>query len=365
MKLLGLPRQHLRSVRSLEPFQSLIFLFNISTRLLHGIFEPTAPGGENLNPHAWSRNKGYSRSSPFPAQIPFRVVKEFPAIPESVFRHLFPDGNRIRRLNSKQVREIVQLFVDSEDVVEIKEDLPKQVSGAEFTSLLNRSGVSNPDSARSRRPSAVEGVFDTAWNKEIEPISFMAEAMPHAEELASKVVDVCEINAAANLSSRSSSVQPSVPKLWKSETLTSWDPPHFSRLNVSGHTAIPWGATERTSPWTDHKQIGSPVNNAKLGALSESLSLFGAWDQVLKTSNNASVLAKPGVWHESNNRPVESASYCAGDIWSGQAAPLSTWHGGAQSSWDDPPREFNNAKWSPSVWGGSRNPSSDEPNVKW
>jgi hypothetical protein len=36
---------------------------------LYGVFEPTAPGGENLNRQAWSRNKGASRSSPFPAQV--------------------------------------------------------------------------------------------------------------------------------------------------------------------------------------------------------------------------------------------------------------------------------------------------------
>lgn len=108
--LLGLPKQHLRSIKLLQPFKSAIFLFNISTRMLHGIYEASGSGGENLNVSAWSRNRQFARSSPFPAQIPFQILKEFPTIPESSFRHMFPDGNRIRRLDAQQVRELVNLF---------------------------------------------------------------------------------------------------------------------------------------------------------------------------------------------------------------------------------------------------------------
>ncbi len=38
-------------------------------------------------------------------------MKQYPEVPEISFKHLFPDGNRIRRLNSRQMNEIIDLFL--------------------------------------------------------------------------------------------------------------------------------------------------------------------------------------------------------------------------------------------------------------
>eukprot|EP00457_Paulinella_chromatophora_P000221 gb/GEZN01000221.1/.p1 GENE.gb/GEZN01000221.1/~~gb/GEZN01000221.1/.p1 ORF type:complete len:1802 (+),score=284.99 gb/GEZN01000221.1/:73-5478(+) len=110
LKLLGLPRQHLRVVRSLKAKTSALFLFNVGERQVYGVFEATSNGQENMVPGAWARNKAYSRSSPFPAQISFRVVNMYEPLAESNFRNLFADGNRIRKLDGKQVKDLIQVF---------------------------------------------------------------------------------------------------------------------------------------------------------------------------------------------------------------------------------------------------------------
>jgi len=118
IKLLGLPKQYLKNVQGLKAEQSALFLFNMSTRLLHGVFEPTESGGENLNRQAWNRSEEIASvpgiraaGSRYPAQIPFVPVFEFNPLPEQAFRHMFSDGNRIRKLDLDQVSEILRLFI--------------------------------------------------------------------------------------------------------------------------------------------------------------------------------------------------------------------------------------------------------------
>merc|ERR1712048_64641 len=59
---------------------------------------------------AWARNKHTARSSPFPAQIPFRCVYEFKPLPETQFRHMFNDGNRIRKLSQTETKQILTMY---------------------------------------------------------------------------------------------------------------------------------------------------------------------------------------------------------------------------------------------------------------
>jgi hypothetical protein len=107
-RIMGLPRQHMRLVRSLKPRGSAMFLFHVSDRHLRGVFQATAPGRENAHPAAWTANS--QRGSPFPAQCEFGMAKEYAPLPEAAFRHLFPDGNRIRKLDRNTVRQLIQLF---------------------------------------------------------------------------------------------------------------------------------------------------------------------------------------------------------------------------------------------------------------
>jgi hypothetical protein len=115
LKVLGLPRAHLHNVTSLRPYQSSIFLFNFADRLLYGVFHATSSGVENRNPRAWSRTRSPSSSSlpspsPYPAYIEFTSAIEYEPLAESAFRHIFTDCTRTRRLDSRQVRDIIHVF---------------------------------------------------------------------------------------------------------------------------------------------------------------------------------------------------------------------------------------------------------------
>lgn len=127
----GLPKQYVPLVRSLEYSSCALFLFNITSRELHGVYkvgsskdyqddeEQTSryPTGDiYLVPNAWNRNRNQVRGSPFPAQIPFNIIFDFAPLPESSFRYMFNDGNRIRRLNSDQVKELIELFKENDQM---------------------------------------------------------------------------------------------------------------------------------------------------------------------------------------------------------------------------------------------------------
>ena len=105
--LFGLPFHYLKEVKTLQAGLSALFLFNKSERRLHGIFEASTNGGANLKPEAWNTNG--AKSSPFPAQIEFRVVRRG-SISESEFKHLFRDRQRIRKLTGDQVKSLIKLF---------------------------------------------------------------------------------------------------------------------------------------------------------------------------------------------------------------------------------------------------------------
>lgn len=108
--IFGLPRQHLASVVECRPGGSCaLFLFNITTRYLYGLFEPSAPGADLIDPTAWARPRG--GPTPFPAQVRYKQVgPKRPGLPESAFRHIFPDGNRIRKLTGDEVRDLLQTW---------------------------------------------------------------------------------------------------------------------------------------------------------------------------------------------------------------------------------------------------------------
>eukprot|EP00850_Spirogloea_muscicola_P010661 SM000063S20051 [mRNA] locus=s63:532722:538762:+ [translate_table: standard] len=71
--IFGLPHRFLESVRRIQPGMPL-FLYNYTTRNLHGVFEATSEGGFNLDPHAWDApdkvDLVYGRAvSRYPSQV--------------------------------------------------------------------------------------------------------------------------------------------------------------------------------------------------------------------------------------------------------------------------------------------------------
>ena len=149
-QLLGLPTQHMRRIQSIVPHHTALFLFNYSQRTLHGVYEATGPGALNLEPDAWTAAVGGKGgkgskggrggkgtvitrsllspmangrsfgggSSPFPAQVRFQVVHEFPPLHESRFQHIvtYKGQNQFEfLLTASQVQALMSTFIDLQD----------------------------------------------------------------------------------------------------------------------------------------------------------------------------------------------------------------------------------------------------------
>jgi hypothetical protein len=118
-RLLGLPRRDLDLVAACQPGRTALFLFNFTTRELHGVFVASSPGRLNLDGDAWKRSlyhrPGSARAgagtSPFPSQVKFAIVREFSPLHEDRFSHLFRGTNRVASLSGAQVRDLIRLFV--------------------------------------------------------------------------------------------------------------------------------------------------------------------------------------------------------------------------------------------------------------
>ena len=69
-KLFGLPYGSLKKVQQVDESTAL-FLFNHTTKVMHGVYICDGRGGLNLEPDAWAhhRKNPTERTSPYPAQI--------------------------------------------------------------------------------------------------------------------------------------------------------------------------------------------------------------------------------------------------------------------------------------------------------
>ena len=113
---------------SLPHTWQVIFVFNFSDRMLHGVYLATSNGQENISLTAW-RDSGPKpkrelgapsdgqpadsppppplSESPFPAQCMFEIVEEFLPVPEAEFKHVLEYTERQRfkfKLSHWQVR---------------------------------------------------------------------------------------------------------------------------------------------------------------------------------------------------------------------------------------------------------------------
>ena len=79
--LFGLPA-HMKAAASAIVPGSSIFLFNVTDRLLFGIFEALTPAVMNIEPTAFSKNP-QATSSPFPVQIRIRISLECPPLEDT------------------------------------------------------------------------------------------------------------------------------------------------------------------------------------------------------------------------------------------------------------------------------------------
>jgi len=130
LAMVGLPRKYMPLVESIVADHTLVFLFNFSDRMLHGVYVATSNGQENISLTAWKGSAptpkvgqrkeadgdkdddvGEEMGSPFPAQCSFDIVEEFAPVPESEFKHVLEYTERQRfkfKLSRWQCRDLVE-----------------------------------------------------------------------------------------------------------------------------------------------------------------------------------------------------------------------------------------------------------------
>jgi len=110
--ILGLPAHMKASAAVIRP-GSPIFLFNVTDRLLFGIFESLTPAQMNIEPTAFSKNPK-ATSSPFPVQVRVRIALECPPVEDT--DQILTDilrmrvGGRIGVLSHAQARAVASLL---------------------------------------------------------------------------------------------------------------------------------------------------------------------------------------------------------------------------------------------------------------
>jgi hypothetical protein len=108
----GLPVNMKGAANAIRPGSS-IFLFNVTDRLLFGIFEALTPASMNLEPKAFSKNPN-ATSSPFPIQVRVRVSLECPPLEDTdpILNDILRDrsGGRIGAVTHAQTEAIASLL---------------------------------------------------------------------------------------------------------------------------------------------------------------------------------------------------------------------------------------------------------------
>lgn len=110
--VLGLPAHMKAAAQWIIPGSS-VFLFNVTDRLLFGIFEALTPAAVNIEPTAFSKNPK-ATSSPFPIQVRVRVSLECPPLEDND-----PALNDILRSRGKSGRIGPLTFAQTEAIASL------------------------------------------------------------------------------------------------------------------------------------------------------------------------------------------------------------------------------------------------------
>lgn len=118
-RLIGLPRANYELVMRLKHKASAIFLLNLESKEMYGVFEAEGAPGLDLEPDAWAGQasanyKGAApRSSRFPAQCHFTIAAEFETpLAERHYRDLFARDpqKKIRTITGEEVKKLIKIF---------------------------------------------------------------------------------------------------------------------------------------------------------------------------------------------------------------------------------------------------------------
>lgn len=122
----GLARHKLDLISQVEPGGTAIFLFDQTFRYLHGVYDAASLPGLDLDPNylrgargGGSAAGGDGNGSPFPAQVRFSRVHDFPPLEEIKFCHLvsYNNGTNIfrHRLAEQDTLALLRLLACPEE----------------------------------------------------------------------------------------------------------------------------------------------------------------------------------------------------------------------------------------------------------
>lgn len=127
--IFGLPSHMKHAAAGIRP-GSTIFLFNVTDRLLFGIFEAVTPAIMNIEPRAFSKNPK-ATTSPFPVQIRVRVSLECPPLEDTdpILNDILRTrvGGRIGPLTHAQAEALATLLAIQCGAMEFMTEYSKQV----------------------------------------------------------------------------------------------------------------------------------------------------------------------------------------------------------------------------------------------
>lgn len=112
-KVFGLPINHLCYIQNVKPGMP-IFLFNYSSREMHGVYRAISKGRVNINPHAWTKEDS-KKKTPFPAQVEVEVLTDRKPLKEYEFKEAIRENytNPVIfkfELDQQQVHRLCELF---------------------------------------------------------------------------------------------------------------------------------------------------------------------------------------------------------------------------------------------------------------
>ncbi len=121
-RVFGLTRHKMDLLNAIEPGATALFLFDQTFRYMHGVFDATCTPGFDLDAAYLRRGahanfKGVARieaGSPFPAQVRFTRLHDFPPLEERKFCHLvaYNDGTNVfrHRLGQAETLQLLDLL---------------------------------------------------------------------------------------------------------------------------------------------------------------------------------------------------------------------------------------------------------------
>ncbi|XP_024365240.1 uncharacterized protein [Physcomitrium patens] len=165
LRLQGLTQRYQDSVRAITPGLPL-FLYNYSTKYLHGVYEATSDGGLNIDPEAWENKetkKGGGPVSRYPAQVRVRLREERPPLEEAKFRPLLHhyDGPKFRlELTVSEAEDLLKIFgsSSSQKMDKAQDDFGGEWERVKFKNKGSGTRVHRPNpTKRSSSPNSSSG----------------------------------------------------------------------------------------------------------------------------------------------------------------------------------------------------------------